>query len=70
MGRDPYGLYEELCRVTEQRHDPGLLDTFIAAVRFMAGGPARPWWAFTEERKRVLAARRDGKRPPEAPLAR
>jgi hypothetical protein len=60
LGRDPYALYEELCRVTKQRHDPCLLDTFIAAVRFMDGEPAQPWWAFTAERKRVLAARRDG----------
>jgi hypothetical protein len=56
-GRDPYALYEELCRVTKQRHDPCLLDTFIAAVRFMEGEPARPWWAYTAERKKQLAAR-------------
>jgi hypothetical protein len=56
-GRDPYALYEELCRVTGQRHDPCLLDTFIAAVRFMGGEEARPWWAYTEERKRTLEAR-------------
>ena len=28
-GRDPYTLYDELCRITAQRHDPCLLDTFI-----------------------------------------
>ena len=56
-GRDPYALYDELCRVTEVRHDPCVLDTFIAAVRYMEGGPKRPWWAFTAERKRELAAR-------------
>jgi hypothetical protein len=56
-GRDPYVLYEELCRVTKQRHDPCLLDTFIAAVRFMEGDPARPWWAYTAGRKKELAAR-------------
>jgi hypothetical protein len=55
-GRDPYAMYDELCRVTGQRHDPCLLDTFIAAVRFMGGEPARPWWAYTEERKRALRA--------------
>ena len=27
VGRDPYGMYEDLCRLTEQRHDPCLLDT-------------------------------------------
>ena len=58
-GRDPYALYEELCRVTKERHDPCLLDTFIAAIRFMGGEPARPWWAYTAERKRELAAGRN-----------
>lgn len=57
IGRDPYALYDELCRVTKQRHDPCVLDTFIAAVRFMGGEPARPWWAYTAERKRALKAR-------------
>jgi hypothetical protein len=57
-GRDPYALYEDLCEKTGKRHDPCLLDTFIAAVRFMAGGPKKPWWAYTAERKRRLAARK------------
>jgi hypothetical protein len=57
LGRDPYAMFEELCRLTKQRHDPCLLDTFIAAVRFMGGEAARPWWAYTTERKRKLAAR-------------
>ena len=39
VGRDPYALYDELCRVTGVRHDPCVLDTFIAAVRYMAGAP-------------------------------
>src|SRR5262245_18349056 len=61
LGRDPYALYDELCRVTKQRHDPCLLDTFIAAVRFMGGEPAKPWWSYTDERKRALAARQKGR---------
>src|ERR1700747_378378 len=44
LGRDPYALYEGLCRLTGRRHDPCLLDTFIAAVRYMEGGPKKPWW--------------------------
>jgi hypothetical protein len=56
-GRDPYALYDELCRVTGQRHDPCLLDAFIAAVRFMDGEPAKPWWAYTAQRKQELASR-------------
>jgi hypothetical protein len=57
-GRDPYAMYEDLCRITGQRHDPCLLDTFIAAIRFMEGEPKKPWWKYTAERKRELAARR------------
>ncbi|MDQ6916216.1 MAG: helix-hairpin-helix domain-containing protein, partial [Pseudomonadota bacterium] len=45
--KDPYALYERLNRLTGARHDPCLLDTFIAAVRFVEGGPAKPWWAYT-----------------------
>jgi Pathogenicity locus len=56
-GRDPYAMYDELCRITGVRHDPCLLDVFIAAVRYMAGESKRPWWKFTAERKRELAAR-------------
>jgi pathogenicity locus Cdd1 protein len=56
-GRDPYALYDDLCRITGQRHDPCLLDTFIAAVRYMEGAPKKPWWKYTAERKREIARR-------------
>lgn len=55
--KDPYALYDRLNRVTGLRHDPCVLDTFIAVVRFVEGGPPQPWWAFTAERKRTLAGR-------------
>jgi hypothetical protein len=58
LGRDPYAMYDDLCRITGQRHDPCLLDTFIAAVRFMEGEPKKPWWKYTAERKKVLAVRK------------
>jgi hypothetical protein len=57
VGRDPYELYDELCRTTGVRHDPCVLDVFISAVRYMEGAPKRPWWKYTAERKRELAAR-------------
>ena len=57
VGRDPNAMYDDLCRITGQRHDPCLLDTFIAVVRFMEGEPKKPWWKYTAERKRELAAR-------------
>lgn len=54
IGRDPYQLYDELCRVMQKKHDPCVLDVFISAVRYMEGGPPKKWWEFTEERKRRL----------------
>jgi hypothetical protein len=51
-GRDPYKLYLALSRKTKSRQDPCVLDTFIAAVRFMNGDPPRPWYWYTPERKK------------------
>ena len=53
-GRDPYMLYHDLCRATHALVDPCMLDTFIAVVRYVDGGPAKPWWHYTAERKRVF----------------
>ena len=50
-GQDPYALYQKLCRATGQRHDPCVLDTFMAATDFMRGAQAAPWWAYTAQRK-------------------
>ena len=58
-GRDPYALYDALNRATGTRHDPCVLDTFIAAVRYVEGAPARPWWKYTAQRKRTLAQRKE-----------
>jgi predicted GNAT superfamily acetyltransferase/SAM-dependent methyltransferase len=66
IGRDPYSLYGELNARTGRRHDPCLLDVFIASTRFMSGEPARPWWEYTAERKARLA----GGAPTEKPGGR
>ena len=50
-GRDPEELFERLCALDGRRHDPCLLDTFVAAVAYADGGPARPWWEYSRERK-------------------
>ncbi len=50
-GRDPFVLYQSLCAATGQRHDPCVLDTFMAATDFMRGAEAAPWWAYTAQRK-------------------
>src|ERR1700748_327720 len=52
--KDAYTLYRTLCEKTGQRHDPCVLDTFMAATDFMRGAPAAPWWAYTAERKAVF----------------
>jgi hypothetical protein len=57
VGCDPYALYDRLNDLTRVRHDPCVLDTFIAAVRYMEGAPARPWWHYTRSRKRALVRR-------------
>ena len=56
QGQDPYVLYQQLCTQTGKRHDPCLLDTFIAVTRFMAGEPPLPWWHYTKERQKRLKA--------------
>ncbi len=55
VGRDPYRLYDQLCEITHQRHDPCMIDVFIAVVRFMEGAEATAWWHYTAERKATLA---------------
>ncbi len=50
-GRDPDELFERLCALDARRHDPCLLDTFVAAVDFANGAPPRPWWEYSRERK-------------------
>ena len=58
IGRNPQSLYQALCDLTRSRQDPCVLDTFISAVRFMEGAPARPWWSYSAERKRKVPAPR------------
>jgi hypothetical protein len=49
--KDPLTLYKKLCKLTGVRQDPCVLDTYIAAIDFMNGAPARPWWSYTSGRK-------------------
>lgn len=55
-GKDPFKLYGALCQKSGRRHDPCVLDVFMAAVHFMDGGKPLPWWAFTDKRKQQLSA--------------
>ena len=55
-GRDAFVLYQQLSAATGARQDPCVLDTFLAAVDFMNGAAAAPWWAYTAQRKVLYGA--------------
>jgi hypothetical protein len=50
-GQDPERLFQRLCDLDGTRHDPCLLDTFVAVVDHANGAPARPWWYYSRRRK-------------------
>ena len=50
-GQDPERLFRRLCDLDGRRHDPCLLDTFVAAVDHANGAPPRPWWYYSRQRK-------------------
>ncbi|WP_337881315.1 helix-hairpin-helix domain-containing protein [Rheinheimera sp.] len=52
--RDPYQMYQQLCELTGQRHDPCVIDVFISVTRFMAGEEPKAWWCYTAQRKARL----------------
>lgn len=54
VGKNPFQMYRMLCEKTASRHDPCVIDVFMSVTRFMAGEQARPWWAYTQERKQLL----------------
>ena len=51
QGNDPFRLYQKMCKLSKTRQDPCVLDTYMAAIDFMDGAPARPWWYYTASRK-------------------
>lgn len=53
-GRSPLELYHMLSTIKGKRQDPCVLDVFVSITRFMDGEEPRPWWMYTEERKRML----------------
>jgi hypothetical protein len=55
-GRDAFVLYQKLNAATGARNDPCVLDTFMAAVDFMNGAAAAPWWMYTAQRKVLYGA--------------
>lgn len=61
---DPLAVYEALRAPMGRRHDPCVLDVFMAAKDFMKGGSPQPWWRFTQQRKALLQSpTRVGRKP-------
>ena len=56
VGLDAYEMHERLCQLTQVKHDPCVIDVFLSLVCFANGGPAKPWWEFTDARKKTLAS--------------
>ncbi len=60
IGKSAFQLYNLLCSKRGQRIDHCVIDVFMSAIHYMEGGETQPWWAFTEERKRILSEREKG----------
>lgn len=50
--KKPLTLYNKMCKISGVRQDPCVLDTYIAAIDFMNGAPAKPWYFYTKGRKK------------------
>lgn len=53
---DPLATYHALSEHMAHRSDPCVLYTLMAARHFMECGESIPWWKFTEQGKKLLAA--------------
>ena len=54
IGKNPFKLHEKLCQLTNTKHDPCVIDVFMAVIDFMEGGEVKVWWEFTAKRKEIL----------------
>lgn len=48
-----FQMYEKLCKKTKVRHDPCLLDVFLAIEDFVKNKRSMKWFHYTEGRKRL-----------------
>ncbi len=56
VGVSALHLYQRLCEITGQQHDPCVLDVLLSVERFLAGDAPKVWWAYTAERQQILAS--------------
>ena len=67
---NPWVAYDQLRTPLGTRHDPCVLDVFLAAKDFMNGGSAQPWWNFTAQRKESFCCPSTNSAPNPDALAR
>ena len=60
--KNPLTLYKKICALDGEKHDPCVIDVFMAATDFAKHGECKQWWHYTPERKRMLAATKPAKR--------
>lgn len=58
VGVSALHLYQRLCEITAQQHDPCVLDVLLSVEHFLAGDAPKVWWAYTAERQQLLASQR------------
>ncbi len=58
-GKDPWEMYVNISSQDGVVYDPCVLDTYLAAVDDMRGGPPKVWWEFTAARKRKFGTKID-----------
>ena len=51
IGKNPFGLYQEICAQSGEFNDPCVLDVMISSVEYMEGKRPRKWWDYTKRRK-------------------
>ena len=56
LHREPLAVFLDLASAMGHRHDPCVLYTLLAVRHFQISSEAKPWWKFTAEGQRLLAA--------------
>ncbi len=56
VGVSALHLYQQLCVISGQQHDPCVLDVLLSVERFLAGDAPKVWWAYSAERQQMLAS--------------
>lgn len=50
---EAFSMYQKLCKKTKVRHDPCLLDVFLAIEDFVKKERSRKWFHYTKDRKKL-----------------